>query len=87
MSGLLNLGEEGEVSENAEPGGGCARGTARVDNYKYPLAPTSSNSISLFDVGNIATSAIVFCEDFVAFFAKFARTIAKFARIDSECLG
>ena len=38
-------------------------------------------------MGDIATSAFGFCEGFVAFLAKFARTLAKFARIGLRHLG
>ena len=54
---------------------------ARVDIYIQEFSTPSPSSFSLCDVGDIATSAFGFCEDFVAFFAKFARTLAKFARI------
>ena len=51
------------------------------------FTPLLSRSISFCEVADIATSANGFCEGFMAFFAKFARTLAKFARIGSRHLG
>ena len=58
-----------------------------LDIYIQEFTPLLSRSITFCEVAIIATSANGFCEGFMAFFAKFARTLAKFARIGSRHLG
>ena len=58
-----------------------------LDIYIQEFTPLLSRSISFCEVADIATSANGFCEGFMAFFAKFARTLAKFARIGLRYLG